>query len=203
MNLATLETPIPEAKAKLDEYRNVLAAERSTEDDALAMAYRAIVRGSNVISLPQTIEAGGFFENGLPRIAIVRADATECWIEVQSYRWRNPRTSYVFASDRRSNNRGAQVGADTVRVELPHREVEGPLTSRGHTIVPLIPPAHRPKPNRLRHRHILWEVEEWSPVPPKDPALLQHLRGDLWAVLSVWDLTELERAVLSSRNTNR
>jgi len=34
-------------------------------------------------------------------------------------------------------------------------------------------------------------------TPPRDPALIRHIRGDLWAVLAVWDLTELERAVLA------
>lgn len=45
---------------------------------------------------------------------------------------------------------------------------------------------------------ILWEAE-WQAVPPKDPALLRHLGGDLYAVVAVWDLTELERAVLGGR----
>jgi hypothetical protein len=34
---------------------------------------------------------------------------------------------------------------------------------------------------------------------PVDPALLRHIRGDLWAVLAVWNLTDLERYVLSQR----
>jgi hypothetical protein len=42
-------------------------------------------------------------------------------------------------------------------------------------------------------------VEEWTRVPPRDPALLRHIRGDLWVVLAVWDLTDLERLVLSQR----
>jgi hypothetical protein len=36
-------------------------------------------------------------------------------------------------------------------------------------------------------------------VAPRDPALLRHVRGDLWAVLATWDLTELERLVLTQR----
>ena len=43
----------------------------------------------------------------------------------------------------------------------------------------------------MRGFHVLWEVESWTPEPPRDPALLRHLRGDLWSVLAVWDLTEL------------
>jgi hypothetical protein len=34
---------------------------------------------------------------------------------------------------------------------------------------------------------------------PRDPALIRRVAGDLWTVLSVWDLTELERAVLAQR----
>jgi hypothetical protein len=66
-------------------------------------------------------------------------------------------------------------------------------------MVPLIPPTYRPKGGRIRRFHILWEVEEWEMVPPKDPALLRHLIGDLWSVMGTWDLTELERAVLFGR----
>ena len=40
-------------------------------------------------------------------------------------------------------------------------------------------------------------------LAPRDPALLRHVRGDLWAVLSVWDLTDLERMVLSQRRLAR
>jgi hypothetical protein len=46
---------------------------------------------------------------------------------------------------------------------------------------------------------VLWEVEEWKRIPPVDPALIRHVRGDLWAVLATWDLTDLERYVLSQR----
>lgn len=72
---------------------------------------------------------------------------------------------------------------------------------RGKTIVPLVPPRHRPKNSRIRNFHILWEVDEWTMVPPKDPALLRHIRGDLWSVQAIWDLSELERLVLTQRRT--
>jgi len=32
---------------------------------------------------------------------------------------------------------------------------------------------------------------------------LRHIRGDLWSVVAVWDLTELERLVLSQRISSR
>jgi hypothetical protein len=62
--------------------------------------------------------------------------------------------------------------------------------------VPPIPPRFRPgQPDRY---HILWEAE-WAKVPPRDPALLRALGDGLYVVLAVWDLTELERAVLGIR----
>lgn len=203
MNLATIDVSPAEAEAKLKEYSRVVAAQRSTEDQALAQAYRAVRRGLTVIRLSEAVHAGGYFDSGLPRIAVVRADATECWVDVDGW-WRSaPNTRYVFAGERRAANRGALVGANTVRVTTPGPDVRPDPKDKarygGRTTVPLIPPKVRPRRPRLASCHILWEVEAWDPTPPRDPALLRHLRGDLWAVLACWDLTELERAVLSQR----
>jgi hypothetical protein len=198
MNLATIETTPEEAKSKLDEYRIALQHEHTAEDEALAQAYRAVARGLTVIRLSEVVAAGGSFPNGLPRIAVVRADAQECFVDVD--RWRHAgEATFTFGSERRARNRGALVNAKTVRVSVPTPAVEGREAWAGRTTVPLIPPRHRPKRPRLSRCHLLWEVEAWDPTPPVDPALVRHLRGDLWAVLAVWDLTELERAVLSGR----
>lgn len=203
MDLATLELDPVEAKERLAEYQGLIASERTAEDTAIAMGYRAAARGLPVISLSTVMAAGGWFDSGLPRLAIVRADAIECRVDVS--RWRDAESWHLVFGDiaegwKARSNRGALVGAHTVRVAVPRpsSDVCG-LKNAGSTIVPIIPPRHRPKPRRLRHTHILWEVEEWKPVAPKDPALLRHIRGDLWAVLAVWDLTELERLVLTQR----
>lgn len=196
MNLAPLEISEEEAKEKLAEYEAALQVERNSEDEAIAMGYRAAARGLSIIRLSNAIALGGWVEghDGLPRIAIMRADATDCFVQ-----WSGD--DLVYADQEGWNlNRGALVGAHTVRV--PMRNTSVPTTRswrRGRTVVPLIPPRHRPKPRRLRHCHILWEVERWTLEPPRDPALLRHIRGDLWAVLATWDLTDLERYVLSQR----
>jgi hypothetical protein len=70
------------------------------------------------------------------------------------------------------------------------------MTITGRALVPLIPPWARPKA-KLSNYHILWEAD-WTDVPV-DPALLKHLGGPLYVVLAVWDLTEVERSVLSLR----
>ena len=79
MNLASLEVPEDEAREKLAEYEQALGAHRTAEDAAIAAGYRAAARGFAVISLPRTVAAGGFHDNSLPRIAVIRADATECY----------------------------------------------------------------------------------------------------------------------------
>lgn len=194
MQLPTLDIPEAEAREKLAEYEQAIQVERRAEDVAIAMGYRAAARGLQVVALPQVIEAGGYFDYGLPKIAIVRADARQCHA-----RWSGDHL--VFADgDSRGVNRGALVNQDTVRVAVRNRpEHDRKFRWSGTTVVPLVPPRHRPRRPRLSRCHILWEVEEWSPMPPRDPALLRHIRGDLWAVLSVWNLTELERHVLSQR----
>lgn len=65
-------------------------------------------------------------------------------------------------------------------------------------MVPLIPPNLRPK-DSLENYHILWDVQgSWFNEPPKDPFLLKHIDGDLFAVIAEWDLTDLEISVLKS-----
>lgn len=201
MDITTLEIPVEEATAALADYEAMIASERTAEDDAIAAGYRAAKRGLPVILLSSTIAAGGVFDNGLPRLAIVRADATECWVHHTS--WPGP-PSWVYTDGDNVKNMGAQVGAHSVRVPTDVPEPNGPGRQyrRAKTLVPTIPPRLRPRRSRLARRHILWEVEQWAPVPPVDPALVRHIRGDLWAVEAVWDLTPLERAVLSARATH-
>jgi len=196
MILDTLEVDAAEAEAKVREYETVLAGERTREDDALLAAYRAARRGLPLIRLTRAIAAGGWFEdNGLPKIAVARASTAgrECYV-----RWDHDSLVYADRNDPYAN-RGALVGTSTVRVPVaePPGNRRRWTWSMASTIVPLIPPGIRPRPRNARHRHILWEVEEWAPVPPVDPALIRHLCGDLWIVQATWNLTALERYVLT------
>jgi hypothetical protein len=195
MDLPTIEVTEEEAQAKLAEYEKMLAQDRTAEDEAIAQAYRAAKRGLQVIRLTEVFKMGGWFDkDGLPRIGIAGATWPECHVV-----WTGD--DLVFTDDGAwSHNRGALVGRGSVRV--PMRDVGIPPVRswrRGTAPIPLVPPRCRPRPRRLKHCHVLWEVEAWNSVPARDPALLRHIRGDLWAVLAVWDLTELERAVLAQR----
>src|SRR5215831_21256773 len=140
------------------------------------------------------MQVGGFFNDdhpssGLPKLAVARADWSQVWVTMNSH-------EVVFSDKQWHGNRGALVGEHTVRVA---GEYVPPTYRRARTVVPHVPPRCRPKRGRIGMFHVLWEVEEWNLVPPVDPALLRHLRGDLWTVLATWELTDLERAVLSAR----
>jgi hypothetical protein len=199
MEMATIEMPKAEAEARLSEYQQLAEGERTALDDRIKAGFRALARGLPVIKLADSVVHGGFFDSGLPRIAVVRADATECWVQ------REGRREFVYMSRdpgwwHQDQNRGALVNATSVRVTVPQSVApEWTRQDKGHTLVPIIPPEHRPRRSRLRRFHILWEVERWDMTPPRDPALLKHIGGDLWAVMAAWDLTELERAVLAGR----
>jgi hypothetical protein len=198
MNLTTIEIPVEEAKARLAEYEKSLREDRNAEDEAIAMGYRAAARGLPVIQLSGCMDAGGWFPNGLPRFAVVRADATECFVHA-GFQHSNERVQLTFSDSNRFDNRGALVGAHTVRTTQEPPSYTHNQRWGASTVVPLVPPRYRPRRPRLSRCHILWEVEEWTNVAPVDPALIRHIRGDLWAVLATWDLTELERAVLGAR----
>lgn len=198
MDLATLDISPTEAAERLEEYTAAIRHERNAEDEAIAAAYRAAARGLPIISLTAAVEAGGFFDDGLPRLAVVRADARQCMVE-RSYRAHG--VTYYEADYFTGRPVVSIVGASHVRLDgvaLPDLPPRGGRT-RGTTVVPPVPPRHRPRRYRLSRCHILWEVEQWDPTPPHDPALLRHIRGDLWAVLATWDLTDVERHVLAQR----
>jgi hypothetical protein len=191
MDLPVIKVTGDEAAAKLAEYE--AAGGRTALDEAVIRAYRAVRGGAQVIRLSEAVRAGGFDGRGMPRLAVAGAE----WQEV-TCRWSGD--DLVFTDSPGRQNRGAAVGRHTVRVSLPAgaRPAEANMWRSGQAVVPLVPPRCRPRRGRLSRCHVLWEAE-WDMTVPRDPALIRRVAGDLWTVLSVWDLTELERAVLAQR----
>lgn len=79
----------------------------------------------------------------------------------------------------------------------------------GYALVPMVPADAREEAGnpQLSKCWILWEVERWADkrigaVPDRDPFLLKHVGGELYAILAAWDLTDLERAVMAGRSRN-
>lgn len=217
MNLSTITMEREQAQEAYREYREAVTAgarealaeardEYAELDLAVTRGYRWLAQGHQLLHLGETIRAGGVeaieCEPRLwdgrteretvfaPRLAIARADARSCWtkgvhsdghVTFQANEWRwNPRKAdrVVLAAGTFDED---QERPRSVRTTL-------------RAIVPTIPPPLRPA-HKLSGYRILWEAE-WDSRPPVDPALLKHLGGGIYAVVAVWDLTELERSVL-------
>lgn len=205
MDLSTVEMTRAEAKAALAEWAG--ATDASPEDEAIAAGYRAIAAGKRLITLSSTIRAGGEDDGHKPRLAVAPVDSSLIYLE----RLESGTVRYCVADSHSDAARTKDVSAGGVRV----REVLPPIEwhdrqvnhlAWGHSwkaMVPVVPPRFRRR--GWRTCHVLFEAE-WTrhtPPAPVDPALIRHLRGDLWVVLGVWDLTPLERAVLLERNRRR
>lgn len=224
MNLSTVEIPRAGARAEAAAYareaRRTNDPVQRRELEEIARAYRIAARDDvALIALTPTIAAGGtvvrtrvFNQHtererrehyAVPRLAVCRWQATFCYTSgVQ----RDGSVEFSDSLRRRWDYRSGVIDLDT-QLELPDGFEPGPrnvATEWGAwtAMVPIVPPKHRPA-RGLGNRLVLWEAEDWTwsrvPAPPGDPALLRHVGGDLYAVEATWDLTELERLVLSGR----
>lgn len=152
-------------------------------DAEIAAIYKRIGQGHQVIRALESIRVAGMNEKGLPRLAICAAHMTECYFE--------PWTDRCTFGKRSPSSRDR---SGVVRMDWPGLK----HSYNQHTAtVPLIQIHLRPK-RGLQNYHILWEPE-WTKTYPVDPYLLRRFGGDAWLVVAAWELTDIERAVMSSR----
>lgn len=195
MNVPTISMEKEAAQQELANYQSLVKERRTEEDEAIMRAYREVVKGRQILNLADAMREAGVREDGYPMLAICRADELVCEVDMR------PSGGATFAGYKdepqwyrhRSLLRRVRVPDET----FPRRTG---WIANARTMVPTVPPHLRPKAH-LRNYHVLWEVEEWKVVPPRDPMLLKRLGGQLFAVLAVWDLTDVERAVLAGRTT--
>ncbi len=189
MELKTLDENLPEARRKYLEYRAACKENLNATDVALKNAYREVAKGTQVFSLLEVLREAGLDEDRRPRLAFAQANAEFCFCEVQwtgaaKLRWVDDNWTTA-----RRHCRKFEEGF------FPRLGSSYEPTVRGRAIMPSIPPELRPPQRALHRYHILWDAV-WTPDPPVDPVLCKHLGKDLYAVVAVWDLTDLERAVL-------
>lgn len=203
MNVATITMDKDKAREKLRAFR----AERHKDADEFyrgcEAGYSALAEGTPLIRLDEAIRNGGFFDDMRPKLAIARADREQVF-----FRWNAHSTTAQFNANK-SHRWGRQFESLMCDVDLKQQhgmKYSGgkyDKTVEGFARVPAVPADARPATGQLRDWFILWEVEEWADKPftaepPRDPFLLKHIGGQLYAVLAEWDLTELERAVMGS-----
>ncbi|MBI1348517.1 hypothetical protein GC163_19760 [bacterium] len=199
MDVATLTMDPVEAQVQLDRYCGSLKSRRhneerevanriAAEDRATEEMLKVLAEGKPILDLVESMRLAGVNEQGLPRLAIARADQERCWCHHSGNR-------YVFGPQHWNETIKRLVGMIPADA-LPSCKVGTAQFWKARAVVPTIPPQFRPA-TALRHFHILWEAE-WQRVP-EDPLLLRWIRGHQYAVLAQWDLTEIERMVLSAR----
>ena len=198
-----IEEPPAQARRKLAAYRGSLRRRASAEYAAIASGYEALAAGKRLLHLANAVAAGGWDDQGRPRLAIARADRRLVRFSL-SQRWARSEARVLF--DARSANGRGNPGPSLVRsVELKLMPPERPGWEghrRARAIVPLIPADVRPATGQEKDWYVFFEAE-WSVVAPVDPYLLKHLHGELYVVLAEWALTPLEQAVLMGRMEGR
>lgn len=201
---------LKETKKKAEtKYQEYLEAHRDRKGriyTELKQVYGHMRHGRALIDIVQAMRDTGLREDGWPRIAIVRADYdTSYFVKMANG------GGFFTGTEEVANWRGGQgsqrYSTRKEDVALPHETFSGGeewgsvpwRDSRARTVAPHIPPKFIPD-HDFRNYYLLWEAEEWSrPVPPKDPMLLKRVNNTAFVVLSSWDLTEVERAVLNGR----
>lgn len=193
MDVSTVSVTKDVAKEAIANYQSLIKERRTEEDQAILNAYKEVLKGRQLVNISEAMAGSGVREDGYPNLAICRADEQRCGLTMRN----DGGATFVGLKAEDNNRWWHNQSRRRVRVAsgtFPVRE--GRWLSDVETMVPITPPHLRPKLH-LRNFHILWEVEEWKQVPPRDPMLLKRLGGDLFAVLAVWDLTDVERAVLA------
>lgn len=212
---STLITMEPEqAKAKLKAYRSNIHKDTEQVYAECAEAYEALAAGTPLIELTTAIREGGFDDKMRPRIAVGPADRSEV-----RFTWSGNETSALFDAAFKTSHRGSPRLRRRINMGRQHGQVRnwkdgnGQIqtyvsTVDGYALIPMVPADVRPATGQLRDWYVLWEVQEWADKPhtappPRDPYLIKHIGGDLYAVLAEWDLTDLERAIMQRQITAR
>jgi len=170
----------------------------------LLAVYGHLKLGGKVIDVADAFKkAGKIEEQDVPRLAIVRADASFCHL----YKFNNGGALFSareLKSWHESNNENK--GARDVKLPIGTYQWEELKGTDRHkrTLVPAIPPrVHLAVSTRLlrEHYHIIFEVEKWTsytaqPRVPRDPILVRRLTSNLFGVLATWELTELETKII-------
>lgn len=161
-------------------------------DKEVMSAYQKLASGRMVIQAIASVASAGVGDDGLPKLALARADAKFCRLRMRGDGSATMTTAQRARSA--SRNRGSSQTFD-----WPAGTFKGSSVWKdAESIVPQAPLHLRPK-HALQNYFVLYEAE-WRKAVPIDPFLLRRIgKADLWLVLAHWDLTSVEAAALSAR----
>jgi hypothetical protein len=190
METTNLEMDRDEAAKLFRKYREHRAYSKPI-DHEIERIYRHIAAGKVVVRALESIRAAGCNAQGMPKLAICRADARECYLSIYT---NGEATMSALRHPRGNTAASLFYKFEAGSFARMNREYGWSATA----IVPHIPPDIRPA-RGLQNYAILWEAE-WGRTVPIDPMLLRRIgKGDMWLVVGAWDLTEVERGVLADR----
>lgn len=194
MNVATMTMPVEQARVKLKAYRAQIHRRADAEYEAAAKGYEAMAQGKRLIDLHTVFRETGWDAKGRPKLAIARADRRNVELSVGTHQ-----IQFNAGSRNVSQRAGSNLIVSIPTAVMPDHPYKTEVwkMGRAQSVVPMVPADVRPNVN-LADCFILWEAA-WLPVPDRDPFLLKHIHGTLYAVLAEWDLTELERAIIAGR----
>lgn len=174
METALIEMSPRHARTEAERYAR--CSNLTDRDKAILRAYRSIAHGGRILDLHATVEKGGAHDSGVPKLAVVRANATRVDLQLMPglMRFQSDKGHWKTRTLEMPNFWRGQSG--NVWAEPPH-----------------IPPYLRPAdPGEY---FLLWEAT-WRARPKGDPILLKHVGKNLYRVVAAWDLTPVEASIL-------
>lgn len=199
MQVATVQIDQGAARVQLQRYQRSLQHRRRSEEKAVIERIDAedratiemlevLAKGVKILDLVESMRLAGCKPDGSPVLAVARADQQWCWCKSSG--------DDLLFGERYHDRSHRRLTIPVPKSALPGCRVGQREMYELRAVVPQIPPHLRPAAS-LRHFHILWEAD-WQRVP-KDPILMRRIRGQHFAVIAQWDLTEVEQLVLNAR----
>ena len=171
--------------------------------------YGHMTHGGKVIDVFESFKKAGLNEDTDPKLAICRANAKVVFAQklnsgsiffqgdTQRPAWKMtkkngdiklPNGTFAWTIEEATSQWNPNVKIKQIK----HQNIK--------TLVPIIPAKLLSLVRaKLCNYHILWEVEKWELLPPRDPILVRQLTPNLFGVIATWELTDLERAIIRGR----
>ncbi len=204
--VAKILVPREQAKEEWKKYCELLNKRKNKHYEHLKILKKTMYyakQGKQFIDVYEVMNKAGLSSKNEPRLAIARADLTQ--IQFQKGDTGTGRFNMSWGWNEKSWKDDVGLPQKTFKVDwerllkedgTPDWEIKDKELI---TKVPVVPADLMPEGD-LKNHYILWEVKGWEKLPePKDPLLLKRISENIFVILGVWDLTELERAIISGR----
>ena len=193
---------IPEEQAK-EEWKKYVQLLKKRKDKHLKILKESMYyakQGKALIDVYEVMKKAGLSSKNEPRLAIARADINIVIFEKQDTG--SGRFEMDSSWNRKGWNTDVLLPQKIFKIQWernlrPNGTIDWEIKNKKlKTRVPIIPVDLIPE-GELKNYYILWEVKSWEILPePKDPFLLKRISENMFVILGVWNITELERAII-------